>query len=393
MTATDPSPNFKPTEPNPAEVKALVLAGGKGTRLRPLTYALAKQLVPVGNKPILFYALDSLFNGGIRDFYIIISPETGDAIKVATAQWQQQKEALLSGSGQAITVTHIVQDAPKGLAHAVKTAQPYLTGSDFMMYLGDNLINGDLMPLIKGFQAADHAASILLKEVTNPSAFGVAELDDQRTVVRLVEKPQNPPSNYALVGVYLFNDTIFEAIDNIQPSARGELEITDAIQQLIDSGHAVFSQIHRGWWLDTGKKDDMLAANRTVLSELKNTHAVSAIDGVDDRSQLVGEVIVGPGSRIENCMITGPVVIGHNVWLKETNVGPHTSIGDNCHIEACFIQNSVLLQGCTLKNISGCVSDSILGQECQIVYQTRHHDSETAVKQFMLADHSEIKSQ
>lgn len=384
------------TEPNPANVKALVLAGGKGTRLRPLTYAIAKQLVPVGNKPILFYALDSLFNGGIRDFYIIISPETGDAIQVASEQWLTEKQQLLSGSSdQTVAVTYIVQDKPAGLAHAVKVAQPYLKDSDFIMYLGDNLINGDLMPLIKGFQASNHSASILLTKVSNPSAFGVAQLDpdNPNKVIKLVEKPKNPPSDLALVGVYLFNHTIFEAIDNIKPSARGELEITDAIQKLLDTDHSVFSQIHRGWWLDTGKKDDMLAANRTVLSAITNSHAISSVDGIDRLSQMVGEVVLGEETTLENCIITGPVVIGKNVTLKNSKIGPYVSIDDNSFIDECFIQNTVLLQGCQLKNISGCVSDSILGQECQIIYSEKDESTATTVKQFMLADHSEIKSQ
>ena len=222
---------------NAKDFKALVLAGGKGTRLRPLTYAMAKQLVPVANKPILHYALDSLFEAGIRQFGIIISPETGEDIKTSVTLWTQT-------TSEKVSVEYILQNQPLGLAHAVKIAQPYLLNSPFMMYLGDNLINGNLSELIAEFQSNPPDASILLTKVDNPSSFGVAELNEGGQVKRLVEKPKNPPSNLALIGVYLFTAKIFEAISQINPSARGELEITDAIQQLITTGHRVHSKIH-----------------------------------------------------------------------------------------------------------------------------------------------------
>ena len=244
-------------------LKALILAGGRGTRLRPLTYAMAKQLVPVANKPILHYALEGLYTAGVRDFGIIISPETGETIKASVAAWQPPD----------VAVTFILQAEPAGLAHAVKTAQDYLQGDDFIMYLGDNLINADLKALIDEFRGNGSDASILLTEVPNPSSFGVAELDAAGGVKQLLEKPKEPKSNLALIGVYLFNRTIFEAIDKIKPSWRGELEITDAIQQLIDDHYTVSSRIHTGWWLDTGKKDDLLAANVTAPLRMNETFA------------------------------------------------------------------------------------------------------------------------
>lgn len=234
--------------------KALVLAGGKGARLRPLTYAMAKQLAPVANKPILYYAMESLWEAGIRDFGVIISPETGAAIQEALARWQRHKQQSYPGETPC-RITFIPQAEPAGLAHAVAIARPYLGDDAFIMYLGDNLINGDLRGLMDAFEAArDQAASILLTPVENPCAFGVATLDEDGGVRQLIEKPQNPPSNLALVGVYLFRPAIFDAIAKIAPSARGELEITDAIQRLIDDGCGVLSRIHQGWWLDTGKK-------------------------------------------------------------------------------------------------------------------------------------------
>ncbi|HEY9746112.1 MAG TPA: glucose-1-phosphate thymidylyltransferase, partial [Oculatellaceae cyanobacterium] len=295
-------------------MKALVLAGGKGTRLRPLTYAMAKQLVPVANKPILHYALNSLYQADIRDFGIIISPETGEDIQKSVNQW-------LPADAQ---VTFILQSEPAGLAHAVKIAQPYLGEDEFIMYLGDNLINADLSGHIAEFRTQGFDASILLKEVPNPSSFGVAELGANGQVLRLVEKPKEPKSNLALVGVYLFTSRIFDAIERIQPSARGELEITDAIQRLIDDQAVVHSKVHNGWWLDTGKKDDLLAANIVVLNEYTRYGTEGT---VDKASTLIGNVHVGKGAVIRNSRLVGPAIIGKNCVIENAFIGPNVSIG------------------------------------------------------------------
>ncbi|MDX2085368.1 MAG: glucose-1-phosphate thymidylyltransferase [Candidatus Melainabacteria bacterium] len=369
-------------------VKALILAGGKGTRLRPLTYAMAKQLVPVANKPILHYALDTLYEAGIRDFGIIISPETGEAIQASVAEWQP------TGTH----VTFIPQSQPLGLAHAVKTAHLYLQQSPFVMYLGDNLINCNLRDMIQAFLDDLHCdASILLKEVPNPSSFGVAELNEAGQVTRLVEKPKEPRSNLALVGVYLFKHSIFRAIEQIQPSWRGELEITDAIQQLIQTGQVVHSAVHEGWWLDTGKKDDMLAANQTVLSNWIRPDAVQQRGDVDNQSSLTGLVDVGEGTRIRHSQITGPVRIGKNCHLENVVIGPCTSIGDGCRIISSQLADSVILQDCTIEMFPEVIEQSLVGQSCRLVGHTPKCSAAEATGQssaqhirLLLADHSEI---
>ncbi len=356
-------------------IKALILAGGSGTRLRPLTYAMAKQLVPVANKPILHYALDSLYLGGVRNFGIIISPETGEAIQSSVLVWSQQQT-------ESIDTTFILQDKPEGLAHAVKIAEDYLEDSPFIMYLGDNLINADLSMQINTFLSENNEASILLKRVKNPSSFGVAELNENNKVIKLVEKPKEPKSDLALIGVYLFRASIFKAIASIKPSWRGELEITDAIQELINTNQAVSSQVHEGWWLDTGKKDDLLEANQVVLNELK-----SNIVGMDASNKVSGIVHVGRNSTLTNCTLEGPVAIGDNCKITNTTLGKNTSIGSGCTLNDCHIQNSVLLENCVISNINGVIENSLLGKNCTIAKP----QSETVTHQFTLADHSVIQ--
>lgn len=359
-------------------MKALILAGGKGTRLRPLTYAMAKQLVPVANKPILHYAMDSLYEANIRDFGIIISPETGDAIQRSVESWLNQDFK------QDTRVTFIPQDQPAGLAHAVQIAQPYLGDDTFIMYLGDNLINADLGAHIAEFHDSGYDASILLKQVPNPSSFGVAELNEAGQVVRLVEKPQSPRSDLALVGVYLFTPKIFKAIAKIEPSWRGELEITDAIQCIIDDDNGVHARVHNGFWLDTGKKDDLLAANKVVLA----AYTPHRIEGeVDTASRLIGQIHVQKGARIQNSVIEGPVVIGEDCILENVTVGPFTSIGNGCALKDCHVENSVFLEACQVKSIPGKIEQSLLGKACSIIKSPVSQESH----QFLLADHSEIQ--
>ncbi len=356
------------------DLKGLVLAGGKGTRLRPLTYTTAKQLVPVANKPILCYALDSLYQAGIRDIGIIISPETGEAVKGVATRWCPPD----------VHIQFILQDAPLGLAHAVKIARPYLGDSSFAMYLGDNLIQSELLTLVKGFKEDTADASILLKPVSNPEAFGIAELDGCERVVRLVEKPKHPKSNLALVGVYLFTPTIHHAIDSIQPSARGELEITDAIQYLLESGKTVKPYLIKGWWLDTGKKDDLLEANRIVLDAYCTDECKGS---VDETSRIRGRAEIGANARIINSVIQGPVRIGDNCVIEDAYIGPYTSIGNGTIIRHTEIENSVLLENCRLLNIPDRIEQSLIGQECVIT----RAQGRPASTRFMLGDHSVLE--
>lgn len=334
-------------------MKALILSGGKGTRLRPLTYTGAKQLVPVANKPILWYGIESIVAAGITEIGIIISPETGEEVKAKT------------GDGEAFgaQITYICQEQPAGLAHAVKIAQPFLQDSPFVMYLGDNLIEDELGRLIDRFKAQQMDALILLRSVENPTAFGVAEVNAQGQVLRLVEKPKEPPSNLALVGLYFFSEKIHAAIERIQPSARGELEITDAIQALIHHGQCVEAETLQGWWLDTGKKDDLLEANRIVL----DTCLKASIQGeVDAASQVIGRVEIGAGSQVRNCTIRGPVVIGANCHLENCFIGPYSSIADGVTLIDTDLEHSVILQGATIEGIHQRIVDSVIGQRAHL---------------------------
>jgi glucose-1-phosphate thymidylyltransferase len=334
-------------------MKALILSGGKGTRLRPITYTGAKQLVPVANKPILWYGIESIVAAGITDIGIIISPETGTEIKNKTG----------AGEQFGAKITYILQDLPLGLAHAVKTARDFLGDSPFVMYLGDNLIEDDLTPFLNSFTKQNLDALILLRKVSNPSAFGVAKVDANGRVMQLIEKPKDPPSNLALVGLYFFAPSIHHAIDNIQPSARGELEITDAIQELIHQQKTVEALQLNGWWLDTGKKDDLLEANRIILDTLLPI----AIDGeVDAKSQIIGRVTIGEGSKIINSIIRGPVIIGKNCLIENCFIGPYSSIANEVTLLEADLEHSVILQGAKIIGIQQRIVDSVIGQKAKL---------------------------
>ncbi|MEM8831660.1 MAG: glucose-1-phosphate thymidylyltransferase [Cyanobacteria bacterium P01_G01_bin.19] len=356
-------------------MKAIILSGGKGTRLRPLTYTGAKQLVPVANKPILWYGIESIVAAGITEIGIIISPETGEEVKSKTG----------NGARFGAKITYIKQDEPLGLAHAVKIAQPFLGDSDFVMYLGDNLVQSQLDLFLEKFASQHLDALTLLCEVENPSSFGVAKVDENGKVLQLIEKPQNPPSNLALVGVYLFSAEIHKAIASIQPSARGELEITDAIQYLIDQQKSVASFKLSGWWLDTGKKDDLLAANQIILDDSLESNSLAG--EIDDGSKLSGRVHVGKGSKITNSMIRGPVAIGENCTIENCFIGPYSSIADNVSLIDIDIEHSVILQGASLEGISDRIVDSLVGERAHLKAAPKRPKA----LRFMIGDDSKIE--
>ncbi len=330
-------------------MKGLVLAGGSGTRLRPLTHTGAKQLVPVANRPILFYVMDNLVDAGVTDIGVIIAPETGNEIKAA----------LGDGSRFGGKFTYILQDRPAGLAHAVVTARPFLGDEEFVMYLGDNLIGTQIRAWVESFRTdPELAASVMLKEVPNPSAFGVAEVDGAGHVLSLVEKPKEPKSRLALVGIYLFRLPIFDAIAQITPSQRGELEITDAINTMIQQGGRVRFTHLTSWWLDTGKKDDLLLANDTVLDDWLE----GKVEGeVDEASKMSGRVRVCAGAKIQRSTIRGPVIIGANVRITDARIGPFTAIGDDVVIEHATVEHSVIMSGSRIVDIPR-LEDSLIGK-------------------------------
>ena len=340
------------SQPKEQKMKALVLCGGRGTRLKPLTNTLAKQLVPVANKPILFYVLDQIIACGVNDIGVIISPETGDSIK----------KVVGDGSMWQAKITYILQLEPLGLAHAVKTVQHFLGDSPFLMFLGDNLIEGDIREFVDEFTQHSPDALILLKEVPDPRLFGVAELDASGKVVRLVEKPKEPRSNLALVGVYLFTPEIHQAIDQIKPSWRGELEITDAIQRLFDQGKVVRSHILEGWWLDTGKKDDLLEANRVVLDQFVKRNVRAEVDG---SSQITGRVVIEEGAVIVESTIRGPVTIAGGCQIRHSFIGPFTSIASGTVIEYSRVDHSVILENCLISKIEH-LEDSVIGRGTEV---------------------------
>jgi len=352
-------------------LKGLILSGGKGTRLRPITHTSAKQLVPVANKPVLFYGIEAMAAAGIEEVGIIIAPETGDEIRAAAGD----------GDRFGVRITYIVQDEPAGLAHAVLTAEPFLGQDPFVMYLGDNLLQGGIADLVAAFERNDPEALILLTPVPDPQHYGVAELDGDR-VVALAEKPPEPKTNLALVGVYLFSPRIHDAARAIEPSARGELEITDAIQHLVDAGARVEPHIVEGWWKDTGRLDDMLEANRLILDNL-----VTRVDGELVDSTVEGRVVIEAGARLERCTVRGPAIIGAGTRLIDAYVGPYSAIAEDCLVEQAEIEHSILLAGSEVRNLAGRMESSLLGRNVKI---SRDEGRQPRAYRFMVGDNSEI---
>jgi glucose-1-phosphate thymidylyltransferase len=351
-------------------VKGLILSGGRGTRLRPLTYTSAKQLVPVANKPVLFYGIESLAAAGIRDIGIVVG-DTQAEIRAAVGD----------GSPWGVRITYIEQDAPRGLAHAVLISEAFVGQEPFVVYLGDNLLNKGISRFVDEFNRERPAAQILLARVPDPQMFGVAELADGR-VVKLEEKPSRPKSDLALVGVYMFSPAVFDAVRAITPSFRNELEITDAIQTLIDRGLAVRPHIVDGWWKDTGKLEDMLEANRLILETIERR-----VDGsVDAESRVEGKVVVEPGAVIEHSVVRGPVVIGARARIVQAYVGPFTSIMNDAEVRESEIEHSIVLEGSSIVNLRTRIEDSLIGKNVRI-YRLPVKPS---AYRFMLGDNSEV---
>ncbi len=351
-------------------MKALILSGGAGTRLRPITHTSAKQLIPVANKPILFYGIEAIEEAGISDVGIVV----GDT-------YQEIRKAVGEGERWKIKITYIKQEAPLGLAHAVKISRNFLRDEPFVMYLGDNIIKQGIKSLVEEFQEKSFHSQILLAQVENPGQFGVAELRGDK-VVRLVEKPKQPKTDLALVGVYMFDHHIFEAVDNIKPSWRNELEITDAIQYLIDKNYLVHSHIIDGWWKDTGKPEDLLEANRIMLSDLE-----VAVDGeVDGNSRISGKVRIEKGARIVDSVIRGPVAIARGCKIVSSYIGPFTSIYYNTLIEESEIEHSIIMDECKISGLKARIEDSLIGKSVVI--------SRSILKpkayRFMLGDSSQV---
>ena len=356
-------------------MKALILAGGAGTRLRPITHTRAKQLVPVANTPILFYGIRAMVDAGITEIGVIVG-DTGPEVR----------EALGDGSPFGASITYLPQDAPLGLAHCVLIAREFLGDDDFVMYLGDNLLEQDLAAFVGAFETARAAADppvaqILLKQVPDPHRFGIATLDGDGHVVALVEKPADPPSDLALVGVYLFDPTIHEAVRAIKPSPRGELEITDAIQWLITSGHRVRTELLTGWWIDTGKLTPLLEANRLLLEKLE-----PRIDGkVDELSTIDGRVVVEQGAEITNSTVRGPVAIGAGTRVIDSFIGPFSAVGANCEVVNSEIEHSVVMDDSQVLDIPR-LEDSLIGREAVV----RRTQSRPRALRLMIGDHCQI---
>jgi glucose-1-phosphate thymidylyltransferase len=352
-------------------MKGLILSGGFGTRLRPLTYSQQKQLIPVANKPILFYAIEDVIAAGADEIGIIVGPN------------RDQVEKTVNGRDWDADIEFIYQDSPRGLAHTVMISESFIGDNPFVMYLGDNLLCNGIKDHAENFRRSGAEASILLTEVEHPERFGVAQLDDKGEIVRLIEKPKVPQSNLALVGVYLFNPVIFDAVKGIKPSWRNELEITDAIQWLVDKGYRVKASLVKGWWKDTGMPGDILSANNLILDELEP----SCSGEVSGDSAIQGRVCIGEKTVLEKgSVVRGPVIIGSNCRISNSYIGPYTSIGDGCEITGAEIEGSIVMDG-TRINVTRKIVDSLIGANVKISESTQKPNG----YRFVVGDSSEVK--
>jgi glucose-1-phosphate thymidylyltransferase len=351
-------------------MKALVLSGGKGTRLRPLTFTCAKQLIPVANKPILGYVLDQVAETPIKEVGIIIAPETGEYVK----------EYVSDGSKWGFKVTYILQE-PLGLAHAVKTAQKFLAKDSFIMCLGDNVTGQGVKKLVQKFEEENLDSLILLKEVDDPSRFGIAQLDEKGNIVKLVEKPKTPMGNLAVIGTYLFSGKVHKAIERIKPSGRGELEITDAIQEMVNMGFKVKAEILNSWWLDTGKKDDILSANAKIL----DAYVQRDVKGNVANSTIDGRVKVDAEAKIVNSTVRGPCIVGKNAVIETSFIGPYTSIGDNSRILNSNIEYCVVLENVVIEDVER-MEDSLIGKNAKVTKNRR-----SRIAKLHIGDYSEVE--
>ena len=354
-------------------MKGLILSGGKGTRLYPLTFTRAKQLIPVANKPVLVRVIEAIREAGVREVGIVVGHTAAEI-----------EEALGDGENWGVKLSYIHQESPDGLAHAVKISRGFLGDDPFVMFLGDNVIEGGISNLIRDFAHNQWNSQIVLKEVENPSAYGVAKMRPDNSIERLIEKPIDPPSSLALVGIYMFDHHIFEAVAAIKPSARGEYEITDAIQWLIDNGYTVFPHIHRGWWIDTGKPTDMLDANSFVLEEI--APCIHSTASIDADSSVDSRVTLQAGACIKNSIVRGPTIIGMNTVIENSYIGPFTSIYHGCQIRNCEIERSIILENSRVIDIDRTLRDSLIGRNASV---KRSSSKPSGVKMNM-GDHSTL---
>ncbi len=352
-------------------MKGLILSGGKGTRLRPFTYTGAKQLVPVANKPVLFYAIEDLVEAGIREIGIVVG-DTGEQVRAAVGD----------GARFGARVSYIEQDAPRGIAHGIKIARDFIGGDKFVLFLGDNFIRDGIAPQVAAFRYQTMNAQIILYRMSDPGAMGVAVLDGDRRVTQVIEKPKQLVSPYAVIGIYMFDSNVFEAVNAIQPSARGELEITDTIQYLIDHKFNVRAHLLEGWWIDTGKMSDILEANRLVLDVLDSKNEGQ----VDAASRIEGRVVLQKGAVVVNSTIRGPAIIGERTRIENAFVGPYTSIHHDCIVRNCEIEHSVVLESSQIVDAPARVADSLIGRNVQV----GRADGHTKTLRMMIGDFSKV---
>jgi len=355
------------------QMRGVILSGGKGSRLRPLTYTGAKQLVPIANKPILFYGIEQLVEAGVEEIAIVVSPETGDQVRAATGD----------GGRFGARIRYVTQPEPRGIAHAIRLCREMTGDAPFVTFLGDNFLTHGIVPYAQAFLGSGADAGVLLKQVPDPREFGVARFEGER-LVQVVEKPKDPPSDLAVIGIYFFTPCVYEAIDALQPSARGEYEVTDTIQWLIDSGRNVRADVVKGDWIDTGKREDLLTANRLILETLERDTSRGRID---DRSKVEGRVVLQEDCQIINSVIAGPAIIGERARIEDAYVGPFTSIGPECVVSQSEIAGSVVMEGTRIERLGERVEQSLIGRHVEVMAI----DSKPHGYQLVLGDYSRLR--